>query len=72
MKHADALLEQERTADAVIARAGLKLSTTESQLSERMMRCGMEARVFCPDDEDELRRLARVTLKIDFAKGLME
>jgi hypothetical protein len=68
MKHADALLEQERAADAVIARAGLK----DEQLSERMMRCGMEARVFCPDDEDELRRLARVTLKIDFAKGLME
>lgn len=70
MKRGDALFAQERAADLVIARAGLKFSATESQISERMMRCGMEARVFCPDDLDELRRLARVTLKIDFAKGL--
>ena len=70
MKHKEKLLAQERSFDARIKESKKVFFCNESQLVERMMRCGIEARVFCPDNEDELRHIALVTLKMDMANGL--
>ena len=70
MKNKEKLLEQERAFDAKIKNAGKVFTCNDSKLTERMMRCGIEARVFCPDNEDELRHIALVTLKMDAVNSL--
>lgn len=72
MKHMDKLLQQEREFDAQITSSGKVFRCSDSKLTERMMRCGVEARVFQPENEDELRHLALVTLKKDMADRYAE
>ena len=70
MINVDRLSEIEKKADKIIKSQGQKFIFDESMLSERMMRCGVEERYFKPLNVDELRHVALVTLKVDFAKRL--
>jgi len=46
------------------------LGSLDSDVSERMMRCGIEARYFKPEDRDQLAILAHHTLLQDAIKRL--
>lgn len=47
------------------------LKWEDSQVQERMMRLGIEARILKPDNNDELMDIAVATLKNDFVKYSM-
>lgn len=47
----------------------LKTNFSDSELYERLMRCGIEARVFNPVGDDEHFEIARLTLMQDAARN---
>lgn len=46
----------------------LNMAFSDSMITERMMRCGIEARAFGADNEDDVRTIAILTLRDEAAR----
>lgn len=60
--------EVERRVQKAMKIKTLNLNFSESEIVERAMRCGIEARYFAAENEQEIHAIAMLSLKLDRAR----